>query len=134
MILKGNFKWSNGQPQLKYTRVLPESQDDDDDEGEGPGLPKKKKKPKTGKRGARKRAEAEAKAAEADNGEAPSQEALFKKANDAKNEAKLKEIQEVQRQDKDRMAQVKHGFMFQEDQHFHVSGESRRCQGEKGRS
>ena len=44
-----------------------------------------------------KRAEAEAKAAEADNGEAPSQEALFKKANDAKNEAKLKEIQEVQR-------------------------------------
>ena len=52
-----------------------------------------------------KRAEAEAKAAEADNGEAPSQEALFKKANDAKNEAKLKEIQEVQRQD--RMAQVK---------------------------
>ena len=106
MILKGNFKWSNGQPQLKYTRVLPESQDDDDDEGEGPGLPKKKKKPKTGKRGARKRAEAEAKAAEAENGEAPqSQEALFKKANDAKNEAKLKEIQEVQRQD--RMAQVK---------------------------
>ena len=104
MILKGNFKWSNGQPQLKYTRVLPESQDDDDDEGEGPGLPKKKKKPKTGKRGARKRAEAEAKAAEAENGEAPSQEALFKKANDAKNEAKLKEIQEVQRQD--RMAQV----------------------------
>merc|ERR1711936_1111848 len=65
-----------------------------------------KKKPKTGKRGARKRAEAEAKAAEAENGEAPqSQEALFKKANDAKNEAKLKEIQEVQRQD--RMAQVK---------------------------
>jgi len=96
-------------PQYDYSvvpsRVLPESQTDDDDEGEGPGLPKKKKKPKTGKRGARKRAEAEAKAAEAENGEAPSQEALFKKANDAKNEAKLKEIQEVQRQD--RMAQVK---------------------------
>ena len=50
MILKGNFKWSNGQPQLKYTRVLPESQDDDDDGREGPGLPKKKKKPKTGKK------------------------------------------------------------------------------------
>ena len=81
-----------------------------------------------------KRAEAEAKAAEADNGEAPSQEALFKKANDAKNEAKLKEIQEVQRQD--RMAQVKHnsGVLVREDEHFHISGESRRCQGEKGRS
>ena len=100
---------------------MPESQNDDDDEGEGPGLPKKKKKPKTGKRGARKRAEAEAKAAEA---EAPSQEALFKKANDAKNEAKLKEIHEVQRQD--RMAQVKRssGIRVLEDQHFHISGES----------
>ena len=111
---------------MEYNRVLPESQDDDDDddEGEGPGLPKKKKKPKTGKRGARKRAEAEAKAAEAENGEAPSQEALFKKANDAKNEATLKEIHEVQRQD--RMAQVKRssGIRVLEDQHFHISGES----------
>merc|ERR1712222_66042 len=79
-----------------------------------------KKKAKTGKRGARKRAEAEAKAAAssgdnvtategdataAENGGTPSQEELFKKANDAKNEAKLKEALEVQRQD--RMAQVK---------------------------
>ena len=95
------------------------------------GCQKRRRNRRPEKRGAMKRAEAEAKAAEADNGEAPSQEALFKKANDAKNEAKLKEIQEVQRQDKDRMAQVKHGFMFQEDQHFHVSGESRRCQGGK---
>ena len=101
---------------------MPESKDDDDDDEEGPGLTnKKKKKAKTGKRGARKRAEAEAKAAasnggvtaaEGDSGvpaggnksAAPSQEALFKKANDAKNEAKLKEALEVQRQD--RMAQV----------------------------
>ena len=94
-----------------FIRVLPESQDDEDDDEEGPGLTKKKKKAKTGKRGARKRAEAEAKAAEGDGGgtagekgAAPSQEALFKKANDAKNEAKLKEALEVQRQD--RMAQV----------------------------
>ena len=91
---------------------MPESQDDEDDDEEGPGLTKKKKKAKTGKRGARKRAEAEAKAAEGDGGvtaggnksAAPTQEALFKKANDAKNEAKLKEALEVQRQD--RMAQV----------------------------
>jgi len=41
----------------------------------------------------------------AENGAAPSQEALFKKANEAKNEVKLKEALEVQRQD--RMAQVK---------------------------
>ena len=105
-----------------YIRVMPESKDDDDDDEEGPGLTKKrKKKAKTGKRGARKRAEAEAKAAAssgggvtasegngdasaAENGGTPSQEALFKKANDAKNEAKLKEALEVQRQD--RMAQV----------------------------
>ena len=95
---------------------MPESKDDDSDDEEGPGLTKKKKKAKTGKRGARKRAEAEAKAAAsrggegngdataAENGAASSQEALFKKANDAKNEAKLKEALEVQRQD--RMAQV----------------------------
>ena len=73
-----------------------------------------------------KRAEAEAKAAEADNGEAPSQEALFKKANDAKNEAKLKEIQEVQRQD--RMAQVKQssGIKFlSKNEHFHMINEQR---------
>ena len=96
-----------------FVRVLPESQDDEDDDEEGPGLTKKKKKAKTGKRGARKRAEAEAKAAEGgggggatagEKGAAPSQEALFKKANDAKNEVKLKEALEVQRQD--RMAQV----------------------------
>ena len=105
-----------------YTRVIPDSKDDDNDDEEGPGLTKKKKKAKTGKRGARKRAEAEAKAAAAssgggvtasggngdataaENGGTPSQEALFKKANDAKNEAKLKEALEVQRQD--RMAQV----------------------------
>jgi len=112
-------------PQYDYSivpsRVMPESKDDDSDDEEGPGLTKKKKKEKTGKRGARKRAEAEAKAAAsndgttategngdataAENGGAPSQEALFKKANDAKNEAKLKEALEVQRQD--RMAQVK---------------------------
>jgi len=103
-------------PQYDYSsvpsRVLPESQDDEDEDEEGPGLTKKKKKAKTGKRGARKRAEAEAKAAEGDGGAtagekgaAPSQEALFKKANDAKNEVKLKEALEVQRQD--RMAQVK---------------------------
>ena len=99
---------------------MPESKDDEDDDEEGPGLTKKKKKAKTGKRGARKRAEAEAKAAASNGGvtaaegesgvtagdksAAPSQEALFKKANDAKNEAKLKEVLEVQRQD--RMAQV----------------------------
>ena len=94
-----------------FIRVLPESQDDEDEDEEGPGLTKKKKKAKTGKRGARKRAEAEAKAAEGgggatagEKGAAPSQEALFKKANDAKNEVKLKEALEVQRQD--RMAQV----------------------------
>jgi len=113
-------------PQYDYSsvpsRVMPESKDDDDDDDEeGPGLTKKrKKKAKTGKRGARKRAEAEAKAAASqdggvaatdgdanasENGAAPSQEALFKKANDAKNEAKLKEALAVQRQD--RMAQVK---------------------------
>ena len=99
-----------------FIRVMPESKDDDSDDEEGPGLTKKKKKAKTGKRGARKRAEAEAKAGSttategdgdataAENGGAPSQEALFKKANDAKNEVKLKEALEVQRQD--RMAQV----------------------------
>ena len=103
-----------------FIRVLPESKDDSDDDEEGPGLTKKKKKAKTGKRGARKKAEAEAKVAASnggvtateggdatagdESGAAPSQEALFKKANDAKNETKLKEALEVQRQD--RMAQV----------------------------
>ena len=84
-------------------RVILESKDEDDDDEEGPGLPKKKKKAKTGKRGARKRAEAEAQAAASngdgtaveDGGAQQSQEALFKKANDAKNEVKLKEAQEV---------------------------------------
>merc|ERR1712181_22371 len=104
-------------PQYDYSsvpsRVMPETKDDDSDDEEGPGLTKKKKKAKTGKRGARKRAEAEAKAGSTTategtgdaTGAAPSQEALFKKANDAKNEVKLKEALEVQRQD--RMAQVK---------------------------
>ena len=106
---------------------MPESKDDDDDDDEeGPGLTKKrKKKAKTGKRGARKRAEAEAKAAASQDGDAvategdggadeggapPSQESLFKKANDAKNEAKLKEALAVQRQD--RMAQVRKNISF----------------------
>ena len=127
-----------------FIRVMPESKDDDSDDEEGPGLTKKKKKAKTGKRGARKRAEAEAKAGSttategdgdataAENGGAPSQEALFKKANDAKNEVKLKEALEVQRQD--RMAQVTTQYIWPSIFSKFDSGESRRFKREKRRS
>ena len=123
-----------------HIRVISEPKDEDDDDEEGPGLPKKKKKAKTGKRGARKRAEAEAQAAASngdgtaveDGGAQQSQEALFKKANDAKNEVKLKEAQEVQRQD--RMAQVTTSLLSSFHQHFFNLGKSRRLQGEEGGS
>ena len=123
-----------------HIRVITESKDEDEDDEEGPGLPKKKKKAKTGKRGARKRAEAEAQAAASngdgtaveDGGAQQSQEALFKKANDAKNEVKLKEAQEVQRQD--RMAQVTTSLLCSFHQHFFNLGKSRRLQGEEGGS
>ena len=123
-----------------HIRMISESKDEDDDDEEGPGLPKKKKKAKTGKRGARKRAEAEAQAAASnsdgtaveDGGTQQSQEALFKKANDAKNEVKLKEAQEVQRQD--RMAQVTTSLLSSFHQHIFNLGKSRRLQGEEGGS
>ena len=122
-----------------HIRVISESKDEDDDDEEGPGLPKKKKKAKTGKRGARKRAEAEAQAAAfngdgtvVEDGAQQSQEALFKKANDANNEVKLKEAQEVQRQD--RMAQVTTSLLSSFHQHFFNLGKSRRLQGEEGGS
>ena len=123
-----------------HIRVISESKDEDDDDEEGPGLPKKKKKAKTGKRGARKRAEAEAQAAASngdgtaveDGGAQQSQEALFKKANDAKNEAKLKEALEVQRQD--RMAQVTTPYIWQSIVQKLNSGKSGRFKGEKRRS